>query len=300
MRHCHHGGIDDPAAAKFKELKKTYEARHDFPEAMCQELGEKLKSSGAQKSEAMLIVKGWASYLSFDAAGCRVVQAALSTASLDDASEIASGLRFHIRAAVVCPHANHVVQKVVELLPPSHTEFVVEELRDVVLEMACHSYACRILCRLLEYQAATPQTISLINDLLKHASELLNDMYCHYVLELTLEHGSHEQRSTIVTAILPKLQSVTHQSHANHVLITALRFCCDADREALVDGLLQSGEVALLAMHKHGCKVVQELLWVPEQEAKPVVAQLLLWEKQLEQSKYGMRVLQDLKSHPKL
>jgi len=284
---------------KTTRAPNTFEARHVFPEAMCQELREKLKSSGDEKSEAILIVKAWTSYLSFDVAGCRVVQEALDIASLDEASEIASALRYQIRAAAVCPHANHVVQKVVELLPPSRAEFVVEELRDVVLEMASHSYACRILCRLVEHYAATPQTISLINDLLKHAGTLLNHVYGHYVLQLALEHGSHGQRRTIVTAILPRLWSAARQSHANHVLITALRFCCDADRDALVAGLLQGGKVALLAVHKHGCKVVQELLCVPEQEAKPVVAQLLRWEKQLEQSKYGMRVLRDLKSQQK-
>jgi len=289
-----------PRRNKTTRAPGTSEARHAFPDAMCQELCEKLKSSGDQKSQAILTVKDWTSYLSFDAAGCRVVQEALNTASLDEASEIASALRYQIRAAAVCPHANHVVQKVVELLPPSRTEFVVEELRDVVLEMARHSFACRILCRIVEHRAAAPQTISLINGFLKHAGELLNHFYGHYVLELTLEHGSHGQRTTIVMAILPRLWSAARQSHASHVLIMALRFSCDADREALVHGLLQCGPVALLALHKNGCKVVQELLRVPEQEAKPVVAQLLLSEKQLEQSKYGMRVLQDLKSQQEL
>jgi len=278
----------------------TSEEHPMFPAATCRELIHKLELGGDHKSNAMISMKDWILDLAYDSAGCRVVQEALKIASKSEASEIANELRFHIRDVAVCKNGNYVVQKLVEMLPPSRFEFVVEELRDVSLEMACHPYACRILCRLLEHCAAAPQTISLINDLLKHAHQLLHNMYGHYVLELTLEHGSHEQRSRIVRVILSQLVSCALQCYSSHVLIMALRFCGDNDREALVDGLLESRSLASLAMDKRGHKVVQELLEVPEQDANSVVAQLRPWVNHLEQSNCGRHVLKVLQSRQSL
>jgi len=267
-----------------------------FPEAQCKELIEKLERGGDQKSEAMLFTKEQTLHLAFDAAGCRVVQAALAAANKHEASEIASGLRTHIIDAAVCPHGNYVVQKIVEILPVSRAEFVAEELKDVVFNMARHPYACRVLCRLLEHCAAAPHTISLIDDLLKHADELLNHMYGHYVLELTLQHGSPQHKSSIVAVLLSRLEFAAQQYHASHVCIMALRVCCDADRQALLNGFVQNDILANLSLHKRGCKVVKMLLHVPQQEAESVVAKLLQCVQQMEQSRFSRQVLQELKS----
>ncbi|CAK9110179.1 mRNA-binding protein puf3 (Pumilio homology domain family member 3) [Durusdinium trenchii] len=67
------------------------------------------------------------------------------------AVELAQELKGHILDLAVCPHGNYVVQKVVSHLSVAASHFVLEELRGHAARTAKHRFACRILCRLLEF-----------------------------------------------------------------------------------------------------------------------------------------------------
>ena len=75
----------------------------------------------------------------------------LDEASLVDAAAFATGLRGCVRSAVQSKHANHVVQKIIEVMPVSHASFVVDELKGVGQEVARHCFGCRVMCRILEH-----------------------------------------------------------------------------------------------------------------------------------------------------
>jgi hypothetical protein len=82
--------------------------------------------------------------------------------SRDDKYALASALHGCVLSAVQCPHANHVVQKIIELLPIVHFGFIIEELKGADFDVARHVYGCRVLCRILEYAPNEPSTIELV------------------------------------------------------------------------------------------------------------------------------------------
>merc|ERR1711920_1153398 len=86
--------------------------------------------------------------------GSRRVQEALKEAANEAVrEELVSKLKGHVLEAMVCPHANFVLQKSIELSPAHSLQFVVDELKasNSVTRAARHKYACRILQRLFEH-----------------------------------------------------------------------------------------------------------------------------------------------------
>merc|ERR1719199_226882 len=82
---------------------------------------------------------------------------------LDDADDytrvvLSRELQTHVWEASKCPHANHVLQKCIETLRPSDSQFIIDELLQsgprAVARAARHPYGCRVLQRLLEHCSA--------------------------------------------------------------------------------------------------------------------------------------------------
>merc|ERR1719217_53615 len=73
----------------------------------------------------------------------KAAQMILENVSKNEAVAFASGLRGHIRNAVESKHANHVVQKITEVMPVSRARFIVDELKGFGLEIAQHVFGYR-------------------------------------------------------------------------------------------------------------------------------------------------------------
>ena len=64
-----------------------------------------------------------------DKNGCRVLQAALDDA--DSLCRLAIAHAFHgrVREAILSEHAHHVLQRIIELVPPTSVHFIVSEIQ---------------------------------------------------------------------------------------------------------------------------------------------------------------------------
>jgi len=67
-------------------------------------------------------------------------QMALEEASMNDKVALASSLRSHVCNAVQSKHANHVIQKVVEVMTVAQASFIVDELKGSANEFARHVF----------------------------------------------------------------------------------------------------------------------------------------------------------------
>merc|ERR1712232_795218 len=84
-----------------------------------------------------------------DKQSSRDVQKALDDAESDDVRvTLATELCTHVLDALECPHANHVLQKILSVLPPSECQFIIDELVQsgvkAVRRAARSKYGCRI------------------------------------------------------------------------------------------------------------------------------------------------------------
>lgn len=280
-----HGGADEGGAE----------------EAACQELLAQLDLGGEDQSRALatLFNDNGALRLAFTTAGCHVVQRALEVASRPDAEALAAQFRNHVREAIDDKNANYVVQKFVELLPASSLDFVFEEFKGVVAEVARHRYGCRIICRLLEHFATDPTMVDLITELLAESGNLARHLFGYHVMRALLEHGLPEHRRRVVTEALSgrEVRAAKHRQ-ASFVVEKALAFCDADSRDALAGGLVSKpGSVIALAKHQFGRHVVRELLRLPRESPPAQAARTELQHAatHLRATKHGRRCIEELK-----
>lgn len=189
-----------------------------------------------------------------DPTGSRAVQRALEVGSASVATEIVKELHGNVLKSVQSPHANHVIQKVIEFMPRCRFQFIAEELEGVGANIARHVYGCRIICRLLEHGG---YEMSLVAEILNEVDELCGHRYGSHVLSSVLEHGSVDQRREIIRSLRKNLGRQIAQRHFCKLLEDAVVYCAASDMQLIVADLLASPSgLALLSQSQHGRYVI--------------------------------------------
>jgi len=228
--------------------------------------------------------------------GCRVVQLALKVSDQPGRAALAEELKGHVLEAMDSPHANYVVQQVVELMPTPQIGFVACELTGAGCRAARHRYGCRIVCRLLEHSDRKDgSTAELVDEILREANELSRHIFAHHVVQAALEHGLPRHREQIAAALIGDLPRNARNRNASYVIETALLHCSPSDRSAIALELRGGiGGVANLAQSQFGRHVVKALLRLPGEDSRAALEEVLAASEELSESKHGKRLLEEL------
>jgi len=269
-------------------------------EESCRQLMESLAAGGPARTAAFDAIHGHVAHLAFDAAGCRVVQEALKFADREVATSIISELKGLVKEATACPHANFVIQKIIELLPPTLAEFIIDELFDCVAEVATHRYGCRIMCRLLEHSSTAPSTGRLLDKMLQSVRFLCCHTYGHYAIQLLMEHGTKEHRRAVVAALCSDAFRMAKSRHASGIVKGILTSSDIEDKHALANAFVADDEhLPQLAADKIGCLVIRAVCRVSHEHLQKVQEKLQPYKEGLMSSKYSQRVLEELEVCPR-
>lgn len=262
----------------------------------CQELMDDLAAGSKAREEALAILHGSVWSHSRAPSGCRLVQLALQVANRETASDILEELHGHVKDAIDCPHANYVIQKVVEVMPAALSGFVIAELQGAAVETARHRFGCRILCRLLEHSNTSVPLAKLIDELLVEAKMLIRHNYAHYVMQSVLEHGLPEHKRQLLGVLCEDLADNAQHRCASHVIEAALSHCSSEDQCSLAAQLIGEGEDILvsLAMTQFGSFVVRALFRLPDESSQTAWHHIHRAAPRLQENKYGQRLLKDL------
>jgi len=211
---------------------------------------------------------------------------------------LCSELQGRVREAIRSPHANHVVQKMVEVLPASSLGFVVEEILGAGAEVARHRYGCRVLSRLLQRhrEASVAHMDEFIEELLSDASDLARHTFGHHVIEMVLQTGSVYQRHMIFCSLSSDLTRNAKNRNATYVVERALTSCEDEDRRNLVQELIGTPDCLVsLVENQFGCYVAKALLKISGESFHKMLSHIDTAGPKLQKSKYGRRLLEELK-----
>jgi mRNA-binding protein PUF3 len=248
------------------------------------------------REKALNELRGNIKSLSFDAHGCLVVQSALKTCSTETQKSLVSELRGHVRTCIGDPHAIYVIECAVEFSTARIVSFIAKELHGAGATAAQHKYGCRVIQRLVEHFPDEQETVTLIDEVIGQAEDLLCHRWGHLILEKLMECGNSEQKHRIIIAILPKLAMVAGDENAARVIEQALKFGSLEDQEKIVDALLNlQVRIAKLIESRGGCWVVKALLQLGEPFVEAVTSCkgfLRNTRAQLEGSKHGIKVLE--------
>lgn len=233
-------------------------------------------------------------------ASCMAAQLLLEQVSRTDVDALALTLRGDIRRAVWSKNANHVLQKIIDILHVEKTKFIIDEIREAAPEITRHVFGCRVMCRILEHiSASEPNTVAMIDEILADAEELCTHKYGSFVVRHILEFGLPHQKHRIVDAILPDLSSFAKDQDASHVVEAALQHAEAGDQRRLAKQLLWKREELLdFSLGRFGHFVAKALLSpsLPHDVKVEAIAALHPMEAKLKSARYGKSVWQALKA----
>mmetsp|Transcript_44046 Transcript_44046/g.84577 ORF Transcript_44046/g.84577 Transcript_44046/m.84577 type:complete len:379 (-) Transcript_44046:370-1506(-) len=264
--------------------------------AKCAELVADLKAGGEAKQSAVVRLRGSMQTLAFDGEGCRVLQLALQVTDWRLIAELLPELHGRVLDAVCSPHANFVIQKIIELMPTAQAAFIVEEISGMAEEVACHRFGCRILCRLQEHCASATRSIPLLDEALSKADVLCKHAFGHYVIQSVLEHGTMRQREQVMEALCSDPLAFASNRNGCFVIEAAMSYCSAADQELFIERLIRRGsdKLATLAQGQFGYIVIRSMLRLPGSAALKLHNHLNDVSERLEGTKFGRRVMEDL------
>lgn len=198
-------------------------------------------------------LKGNVWTLSAEEKGCRLIQQALEEAPNDEVRmSLVEELRPHVWDAMRCPNANYVIQKCIGSMGPAKLQFIIDEIRGKVSQVARHKYSCRTLQRLMEH-CPPEQLHELVQELLTEAVDLCTHMFGSYVLKHLLEHGAPAQVAALKSIMAANVSTISEHSYGSAVLCAALEQSSQQSTIVLVDAFLQDPALlGRIAHSRHG------------------------------------------------
>jgi len=216
------------------------------------------KSSERRKMAIQWVVRSTRP-LALTRRGCRIVQRALDLATMADQEQIVANMEGFVLEALQSPHANYVLQKCIEVVPPQKLEFVLKELKGQGVFVARHRFGCRIIQRAIE-RCTAEQTEELIGELLLDAAQLVRHTYGNFVMQHVLQYGTSDQNHQIAEVLLTDAIRFAKHRIASHVVSCAVSCCSPDDIQSLTEVLLgEQGQVADLMNRQYGSYVLREV-----------------------------------------
>jgi hypothetical protein len=257
-------------------------------------------------------IQGRVLVLAFDASGCRLVQDALESSPEDIGVSLAGELRGHILRAIDSPHANFVIQKVVDVLPAARINFVIDEIVGAGVVTARHRNGCRVLSRTFEHggednvaedsaDAAAGEVKSnstvqkVMDEILQEAAALSRHPLGHFVIEAILQHGTVDQRAKIAGSLCGRLTKNAKNRSASYIVERALQLCGPIERDAMVTELLSNeADLLSLAQCRFGRYVVKTVASLDNVDGHKARSILQAASKELRANKYGSRLFDEM------
>ena len=84
-------------------------------------------------------------------------------------------------------NGNHVVQKVIECVPPKHLNFIVDSFKGQVYQLSTHPYGCRVIQRILEH-CDCDQTAQILDEIHPQTESLTQVSYYMSYHSVTLSY----------------------------------------------------------------------------------------------------------------
>jgi hypothetical protein len=245
------------------------------------------------------LLQGMVVSLALDGRGCRLLQDAMESCDSFDRRELLMEFKGHVRRALESPHANHVLQRAVELMAPTATRFLLDELMRTwdLASVVQHKFGCRLLERVFEHFTASAEASQDLTFYL--SSGLFGDVAAHcfhifgsHVMQNVLEYGTAEQQCVVWQALRGDLRRAAMDEYAVGVLDKALTFLPRAEQQCLATSLLEQQVFHSMALSWRGQSAAERLLRIAEGPLlTTALAQLEAHHSALRRSKSGRAIL---------
>ena len=199
-----------------------------------------MKMAHAEELQGLPPAHLWA--LSHSPEGSRTLQQMLETIGGEARKTVLAAFRGRVTELLCCPHGNHVLQKLVEVMPPPAARFIYDELSTTSggwVGLCQQGYGCRVLQRIFEH-FPSEWLEDVVGDIKKSVEMLARHPMGNFVLQSILEHGAEHQRDMIVTLLLESFRALAVHRISSHVIERAVCYGSQTQRSLFVRAALDS------------------------------------------------------------
>lgn len=190
------------------------------------------------------------------------MQQALEHVLVEQQAELIQELEPDILKVVKDQNGNHVVQKIIELVPRQHIGFILDCFRGRVSELASHTYGCRVIQRVLEHGTEFDKAV-IMEELHSCAQLLITDQYGNYVIQHVVQHGRPEDKSKMIQIVTNQLVTLSKHKFASNVVEKCIEHGNDEERRSIITGLTAGATdgnslLQLIMKDQYGNYVIRE------------------------------------------
>ncbi|KAK7051293.1 hypothetical protein VNI00_004793 [Paramarasmius palmivorus] len=189
------------------------------------------------KDRLATVITGFIYSLSLSHHGCRVVQNSIPLILPQQRTAYRKALEPFLLICVRHPNGNHVVQKLIENIPPEECDFVLQ-LESRAVDLSMHFHGSRVIQLAI---AHLPRRLkaSLLQRLYPYARRIMSDLYGNFVMKRVLEYGNDEDFRMIARQVYGSFGNLARHVYASNVCDKLVSLGPREIRQALANELLR-------------------------------------------------------------
>jgi len=235
--------------------------------------------------------------LALDSHGTRSVQKVIECASTPAERQLilaAISPEHRIVRLIRDLNGNHCIQKCLDTYNVVENAPIFAEVRAELMTVATHQHGCCVLQRCID--VASPETSAeLLAEIHTNATKLIRDKYGNYAFQYALEKhraaGDQDQADALVQRLKGSFAELMQQKFSSHAVEKCIELASEPVRSAIVEEVIDSGELSKVAADMFGNYVVQKILTVSRQEQRQRVARLLYNDPLVRSSQFSKHVV---------
>lgn len=142
---------------------------------------------------------------------------------VEQQAELTKELEPDILRVIRDQNGNHVVQKIIELVPRQYIDFIMNAVRGQSTGLASHTYGCRVIQRLLEHGTESDK-MEIMTELHASAQILITDQYGNYVAQHVIQNGKPEDRAKMIDLVMAQLLTLSKHKFASNVVEKCIEY----------------------------------------------------------------------------
>ncbi|WCJ37158.1 pumilio 5 [Euphorbia peplus] len=251
---------------------------------------EELKCSNARKFE-LSDIAGHMVEFSVDQHGSRFIQQKLEHCSVDEKVSVFKEVLPHASKLMTDVFGNYVVQKFFEHGSPEQRKELADKLSGQMLQLSLQMYGCRVIQKALEV-IEVDQKIQLVQELDGHIMRCVHDQNGNHVVQKCIECVPMKNIEFIISAFRDEVAALATHPYGCRVIQRVLEHCSEElQSQCIVDEILESAY--LLAQDQYGNYVTQHVLERGKpNERSQIISKLVGKIVPMSQHKYASNVIE--------
>lgn len=168
---------------------------------------------------------------------------------VEQQAELTKELESEVLKVIRDQNGNHVIQKIIELVPRQHLDFIMDAVRGQVSALASHAYGCRVIQRMLEHGNEEDKA-EIMNELHSSTHLLITDQYGNYVAQHVIQNGKPEDSTRIIELVMNDFLTLSKHKFASNVVEKCIEHGTAAQRLAIREQLTTAGSDGTLPLQQ--------------------------------------------------